>query len=1037
MAVKTRHNEILTQRLSYTVRLGGAASFVALTFFTGYALLSLLGLFALSLSLAWAIVVERRNQLSSAAASRSSSYFRTSIDLLGLTLFVHLTGNVHSFLIMVYVVVTALSSIKEKRQIGLFAAFGGALCLGLLSALVGLGLVPDINLLTPRYEYSRAYGVAAPVFLLGASLLVHFVIYGLYNGMTAALAAAETETEQSVMAMVLAEKARFEVEAYNEFSRKLNSTESIDEVIDQIFAYIQENFNIEGNILYLYDEKQDKLYHYKSNFPDSFAEEDVQTVREIRIPMHGEEGGIHSAVFQKRRYVYFLRIRDSLTHFEKTITDRMQIKSILIVPLVVRDRVFGMIDFSNYNRPLRLTRSDIDSIRAFCEQIAGAVQSSLLIHEAREAQRHAEEARREIEESREEIRRLNQFSRTINATSQLDVILDKIFSYIREHYGIEGIWLQFIDSDNNELYTYKNTKDLLSRDQLDYIRNLRVPLGPEGGIAYDVYARKRPFYLAKRPRSFKYAVDQTHVDVLNIESALYVPLLIGDRVVAVISFTRYHEKLRLSRKEIDSITGFCQQIAGAINNSHLHAESELSRMMAEQSLAEVQQLKAQQDLDYYLTSNLVEPLTGIHVNSETVEVVEITRQKKRFPYMRWTCEIGGDLCLGYSLRLGDRPYTAVLNADAMGKSLQGAGGILVLGSVFRNIVDRTPESRYQYPEQWLKNAYRDLDNIFRAFDGSMYITSFVALIDDNTGLVYYINAEHPPPVLLRDGKAEFLKPPHKIQKLGFLLGQLRVSVALFRMEPGDFLITGSDGREDIMIRAGGERTPGMNTDEDLFLRVVEEARGELDEVHRLLQNTGTLTDDLSLLRIGYHNTTPGAPVHLDLAIVRNLLEETRKHLSAKRLAKAEKTILPVAEDVVNSGYSEVGELNEALGELMRLAMQVLRRRKKPGQARELAVRYSHLHPEATFILEEAARACQEDNDPQAATDFSERVYIREPGNQENLIFLLRLHIVLRNRSRVDHLFRRLRESNLPPDQVEELEREVRDAFEQAYRPAAP
>ena len=54
-----------------------------------------------------------------------------------------------------------------------------------------------------------------------------------------------------------------------------------------------------------------------------------------------------------------------------------------------------------------------------------------------------------------------------------------------------------------------------------------------------------------------------------------------------------------------------------------------------------------------------------------------------------TKEIGGDMNAGYALRLQGEKYTLVVNADAMGKSLQGAGGVLVLGSAIRSLIERT------------------------------------------------------------------------------------------------------------------------------------------------------------------------------------------------------------------------------------------------------------------------------------------------------------------------------------------------------------
>ena len=67
----------------------------------------------------------------------------------------------------------------------------------------------------------------------------------------------------------------------------------------------------------------------------------------------------------------------------------------------------------------------------------------------------------------------------------------------------------------------------------------------------------------------------------------------------------------------------------------------------------------------------------------------------------------------------------------MGKSIQGAGGVLVLGTVFKSIIQRTNSTDYGktvYPEKWLKDAFVEMHKAFVSFDGSM-LMSFVFWFD--------------------------------------------------------------------------------------------------------------------------------------------------------------------------------------------------------------------------------------------------------------------------------------------------------------------
>jgi hypothetical protein len=270
------------------------------------------------------------------------------------------------------------------------------------------------------------------------------------------------------------------------------------------------------------------------------------------------------------------------------------------------------------------------------------------------------------------------------------------------------------------------------------------------------------------------------------------------------------------------------------------------------SLDKVNELKRQQDGDYYLTSLLIDPLGVNHAEKEIVNVEFLLRQKKKFTFKGNNSELGGDLCRTETIQLKNRSFTVFFNADAMGKSMQGAGGAIVVGAVFDSIIERTKLSQIvqnSYPERWLKNSFVELHKVFESFDCTMLVSIVVGLIDNSSGLLYYINAEHPYPVLYRDGKASFIGDDFVYRKLGMPVSESAyISVDTFQIKPGDIFISGSDGRDDILM-SDSSGVKALNMDETIFLRVVEKAEGDLDKILELLTQSGELTDDLSILKI--------------------------------------------------------------------------------------------------------------------------------------------------------------------------------------------
>ncbi|HMV76608.1 MAG TPA: SpoIIE family protein phosphatase [Leptospiraceae bacterium] len=273
----------------------------------------------------------------------------------------------------------------------------------------------------------------------------------------------------------------------------------------------------------------------------------------------------------------------------------------------------------------------------------------------------------------------------------------------------------------------------------------------------------------------------------------------------------------------------------------------------QQTLDEVRALKMQQDGDYFLTSLLLQPLMINFIKEGPVYIDFIIKQKKTFEFKKKNYEIGGDICLADKIVLRKRNYSVFVNGDAMGKSIQGAGGALVLGVVFRAVLSRTKrkDNAYLLPEIWLKECFQELHNVFVSFDGSMLISVVLGLVDDDTGLMCYINAEHPYSVLYRDGKAEFMDSQLLLRKIGTTEMDGRLKVQTFRLQPFDVMVIGSDGRDDILlgIDENGQRI--INEDEGKFLRHVEKGGGELKGIFDAVKASGELTDDLTLLKVEY------------------------------------------------------------------------------------------------------------------------------------------------------------------------------------------
>jgi serine phosphatase RsbU (regulator of sigma subunit) len=401
------------------------------------------------------------------------------------------------------------------------------------------------------------------------------------------------------------------------------------------------------------------------------------------------------------------------------------------------------------------------------------------------------------------------------------------------------------------------------------------------------------------------------------------------------------------------------------------------------SLEEVQELKIRQDGDYFLTSLLIQPLQS-QADAIKTSLTSNTyiKQYKSFSFRKWNAELGGDLCITDNIKLNGRDYFFFVNADAMGKSIQGAGGALIFGASVKANLIRTKIGKptSTLPELWLKNLYYDLHQLFRTFDGSMLISAVMGLIDQVTGLVYYINAEHPWVALYRDGVSSFIEDTLTLRKIGTPEKESQndtLKVKLFQMKEQDTIILGSDGRDDIIIKStDGSET--VNNDETLFLKVVNDSDAQIDQIIENISKNGILKDDLSLITIHFN----GSPVYFERELAlqeKAIVSEIKELISQKNYKEALSKI--------NRNFDHKQFSNEIFNLTKKIYLEI---QDYTAYSRLLVNSY-YLFPESTEQLTEISQSLVLSNQLELAADFAECLHLREPGNVTNLMNLASIY----------------------------------------------
>ena len=276
------------------------------------------------------------------------------------------------------------------------------------------------------------------------------------------------------------------------------------------------------------------------------------------------------------------------------------------------------------------------------------------------------------------------------------------------------------------------------------------------------------------------------------------------------------------------------------------------------------------------------------------------------------------------------------------------------------------------------------------FNKNMLISLVLGLIEENTGVVYFINAEHPNIVLYRNEKAEFIKE----QKIGHKLGMSTsedILLNLFKMKENDTIIVGSDGKDDIRLKSSENKASEINQDEKLFLRLVEKGKEDLKKIFILTMKKGNITDDYSIIKVKYKQKKK---VYItkrlsdaDKRKVDKLLESSKKAFQRGDVTESE-VLLAKSVDIYKSSQA-----------LLIAPIQMMLKLKQYQKAFEALIEYSNHYPEKNSILFWISYTAKHIKNIKVAIDYSERLRLREPNNKRNLIHLVRLYLISKNKSR--------------------------------------
>lgn len=345
----------------------------------------------------------------------------------------------------------------------------------------------------------------------------------------------------------------------------------------------------------------------------------------------------------------------------------------------------------------------------------------------------------------------------------------------------------------------------------DYEQRVLVPLPPAEGEPFDIDT-------TLPGRCFR------HVEVVELAGGAGAP----NRVI--IPLLDGSERVGVMIVEVEALTD--DIVADARKIASLTAELIVSKQAYGDHLLVIRRLRPF-DIAAEMRWALLPPLTFTTPSIEVSGVLEPAY------------EIAGD-AFDYALN-GDVLHLAVI--DAMGHGLEASRmANLAIGS-YRHARRTGME---------LMDMYRSIDAVVSSqFGDERFVTGHLARLHVDTGLLRWVNAGHPCPLLLRDASVITELAGETCMPIG--LGDIPTEVAEVNLEPGDTVVFFSDGVTEARSPSGELFGESRLIDHLTRAAVSREPLPEMMRrlAHAIVDHEGhQLRDDATLLAACWHGHGP-------------------------------------------------------------------------------------------------------------------------------------------------------------------------------------
>ena len=446
-------------------------------------------------------------------------------------------------------------------------------------------------------------------------------------------------------------------------------------------------------------------------------------------------------------------IRDAVGRFERMFEDQKPIPSF---EFVYRRKDGQEFTGEEVVSPI-IENGEVIGARGIIRDISVRVETEEVLRQAKEA---AESRARELST-------INRVASTVGQSLDLKDILQSVCRELTTIFPIRnaGIGLLTPDKKDLEIIAF-HTPDPNEKSALGMI------LPVEGNTSsMEVIAKRRTVFIhdaQSDPRTSSIAdISKSR----GTHSILIVPLLARGEAIGTIGMPASDPSYIFSKEEIELAETIASQIAAAVDNAQLYEKTESALDVAERDLEIGRQIQS-----------------GFF--PEKLPKIDGWEIATHFHAAR---QVAGDFYDVFQIK--NSKYTAFVIADVCDKGVGAALFMVLFRSLLRafSAINITTEN----VREQLQSIIVNTSNFIAEYHGksNMFATMFFGVLDPDTGILYYVNGGHEPPVILnKNGSVvQRLMPTGPavgiFPDMGFKVGEIELN-------EGDSLVGFTDGTTD-------------------------------------------------------------------------------------------------------------------------------------------------------------------------------------------------------------------------------------------------